>query len=92
MSEAERVHIIIGDIPFRGEAVEAKGLPDGFGCVHLLETIGDPDIITNDHATTYFAEGTLAIVRWMEDRHPVTGRRQGRPADPRELRNRLGTH
>jgi hypothetical protein len=81
----ERVHIIIGDIPFDAEVVEAAGLPGGCGCVRLNESVGSPENISSNEATTYFAVGTLCVIRWLDERHPMSGRRQGRLMDAREF-------
>ncbi len=83
MAEAERVHVIIGGVPYNAEGAEMEGLPDGFGCARLLETVGDLDSVASGQATTYISAGTLLVVRWLEARHPSTGKRQCLLVEPR---------
>lgn len=81
----ERVHVIVGGIPYGGELVEVDNFPPHFGFVRLLESIGSEMETTPDAATTFFREGSLLTVEWQNDRHPTTGLRQCRPVDPRDV-------
>ena len=63
--------------------IRAKWAKPGYGLVELLERIGNRDVITNSEDTTYFSEGTILAVKWENERHPVTGLRQGRLVDAR---------
>jgi hypothetical protein len=71
----ERVHILIGGIPFRAYAMWIRGLPPGVLSVMLMERVGKPEDAQRDPDMPFFDAGTLLEGVWGDwERHPTTGR------------------
>lgn len=78
---AERVHLLLGDVPY--PAIVFSPAPDGYASgveeAVILEKIkGD---VTSDNATSGFEAGTVFPCSWSGERHPTDGRRLMRHCD-----------
>ena len=72
----EQVHIVLGEIPYRAQVVDAMG--GGIEVVVVLEDIGSPDdeLPGCDAQTAYVPQGTMILCEWHGgERHVTTGRR-----------------